>query len=174
MGSAEIIHNTDFNILRRDRSDFDSAKTSGGGVCCFINEKWQHKEVTFDCYTYVEFQCLHLQSTADDLILVNVYCPPASSKDRILSEFNVILSQLCGKYSNHHIIVIGDFNLPSITWNIVNTTTSVSEPSFDSARRGDKNIVLTFQKYGFTQVNKVPNARGVWLDLCFSNRSMEV
>lgn len=46
INSEIMIRNTDFLIYRSDRSEFDSIKTSGGGVCTFINKSIYSEQVS--------------------------------------------------------------------------------------------------------------------------------
>ena len=92
------------------------------------------------------------------IILCCLYIPPNPFRD-LLEDVISYLSNLFCTYSNHDIVLVGDFNLPDINWNTLSATSHTSEQFCD--------FVFNHNLSQF--VDKPTHRRGNILDLVLTN-----
>ena len=124
-----------FSLLRNDSGD-----SSKHGVCIYVKES-----LKFDRVDVSHVNCLSLRLSNLDLHVVAVYRPPSNSPEQNQSLLNFLLHSCADK----EVLILGDFNLPSISWgdertvspsaadgafldmfNTIGLTQWVSEPTF--------------------------------------------
>src|SRR5699024_10268465 len=76
-----------------------------------------------------------------------------------------IIEKLCNLYDSHHFIICGDYNLPGVNWtdfnNILNNDNRMSDQI---------NLIKNnFKFLNLTQIIDIPNPRGIFLDLSFTD-----
>lgn len=115
-------------------------------------------------------------------VIVNVYFPPTSkslkheSRIKMIDEFIACVDFIRGKYAGKSIVIVGDFNLPSINW-IEENNSEILRPLFVSTPNRTKQYF--FNKLGdvaIFQQNMVVNENQKILDLVFTgeHRSLMV
>ena len=144
-----------FNIYRKDRQ----SQWPAGGVCIFINKSIQSCLNTADGYQFHDTEIVaanvHL-SAKFHISIICAYLPPNLSHDlyhRSILHINDICSQ------GGSIILLGDFNLPSINWSdMISGHDTKSVEFFDLC-----------SDHGFSQLVVEPTRRGNILDLVLCN-----
>lgn len=105
------------------------------GVCVFIRQNLKHDQVSRPLPNTLLFRL-----TDFDVFILIVYRPPSSD---ICANENLIsvIESVC---SSHEVIILGDFNLPSLTWTL---------PRHDDARISatDSSFLDCFDSLGLSQ-----------------------
>ena len=111
---------SDFTVYRKDRNH------CGGGVLIVVKNhlaSLPHPDLDENC----EIVWAEVSFEGESLLICSFYRPP-SADVASLSELDISLKKAVHLAGNRHILVGGDFNLPSINWN----TLSVVTPARDS------------------------------------------
>lgn len=110
----ESIHIPGYKLYRRDRIG------RGGGVCLYISDRFQCKEIDFVVNEH--FEQLWITITIDKIKLAIgvIYRPPSGSSQIFLNSIEESLSIIYPQYD--HIIMMGDFNT-----NLLNLTSYVND-----------------------------------------------
>ena len=112
---------------------FTSGSTAKHGVCIYV-----HKLIMADSFTKPLPNVTSIHLPAFDVYCLLVYPPPSNSLDANDSVLNLITEFCVGK----EVILVGDFNLPSIDW-------CTSPPKSSSAI--DASFLDCFNSLGLTQ-----------------------
>ncbi|XP_046677000.1 uncharacterized protein LOC124365076 [Homalodisca vitripennis] len=149
----------DFSIYGCDRSAATSSKLSGGGVILAVRNTLSSHMLTVPiCGTeYVFAACV----AASRRILIGCAYIPPSQPTNVYSSFCDAVDEVIvsfGFYDN--VILLGDFNLPDADWSSPDVLYAGDASSYL------RNLAAT---HNLTQINTVPNYRGVFLDLFFSS-----
>ncbi|CAB3254153.1 unnamed protein product [Arctia plantaginis] len=111
--------------------------------------------------------------TGNDLSLILVYIPPdASSIPLLLDLISQIVDNILAPHVNHDCIVMGDFNLPCLTW--TEEGYSVLNNCPQPMRIAATTFVDNISVLGFAQYNLITNSKGRMLDLCFSTTPLRI
>ena len=138
-----------YTIFRNDRP------TRGGGVMITIKDCIPVTFVSKPTQVEAVSVCLEFPNP---IILCCLYIPPNPSRD-LLEDVISYLSNLFCTYSNHDIVLVGDFNLPDINWNTLSATSYTSEQFCD----------FVFIHNLSQLVDKPTHRRGNILDLVLTN-----
>lgn len=86
--SDEVICGTQFNIVRRDRSDFFNKRSRGGGVIILVNEKHEAYELIGNEKTIVEIVAIRIKlgKTSKYACILNTYMSPYGNKIAMINE----------------------------------------------------------------------------------------
>ena len=146
-----------FQIYRRDRVEKD-----GGGVLIAISTLLPSEEIVTNEFRNIEFIATCVKLINIKIFITCSYIPPASSMDIYESHLEAIQFVVKKSKPNDMIIVLGDFNLPNVSW-IRTPDSNYLNPSTDT------NIQLldSIADLGLFQVNRVANSLGKFLDLIF-------
>lgn len=162
-----------YNIFRRDRSTVPLArhKKDGGGVFIAIRKKYEVVRKTA-----WESKCEDLWVTlrldkANTLNICVAYLPSPATFEYTEFLMNNITNVIQNKIKKQsHTLILGDFNMPKITWSYDITTQQLM-----SNTSGDNNIENLFlDSIAFNnlyQHNSFPNSNQRILDLILSSRS---
>lgn len=153
-----------YQIFRKDRESCNGLKTSGGGVLIAVLNELSSEEIPLNDFFHIEIICVSIKIKNKSIYIICCYIPPSSPltvySDH-LKAINTILNKL---KSTDNVILVGDFNLPSVSWiatpdsnNLVPTRSSDSSAEF---------INSLFDNCLF-QVNSIRNSYGRLLDLIF-------
>lgn len=176
IADGELLAGTDtYNICRTDRENTKSTKLRGGGVMIIVNKKFKASSISFPIRFLIEIVACVITWNKDKIAIIAIYSP---GYDRQLqsNELSQILHHITNNLNIHKIILIGDFNLPSLDWKYDYSETSVSDELCPSSNdfNSDSAFDTGILEKGFTQKNHVPNNRGIFLDLMFMNFDMVV
>lgn len=162
---ASIIANTNFNLIRSDRSNFlgtkrrDGNVIKGGGVLSLISENFECEGIeSFDA-TILEHNMFRLILGGSEFIIMNVYMNPNRARKTQVNEFAKLVRMIQVEYKIAHIIACGDFNMSGVRWSFGEETESSSSISHEEY------FVSECNKLKLCQVNKFANSRGAYLDL---------
>lgn len=164
---SEIFCN-DYQVYRKDRyskNDKDKGKKGGGVLIAVLSS------ISSDCFVFsgnttVEFICVRLIFENRHVFITCSYVPPDSGLEVYLKHTELI-SEVASKLSTRDsLIVLGDFNLPAVSWTFCPdigqlmpfSCSNVMNPFFD----------ILFELC-LVQFNNVPNILNRYLDLVFSN-----
>lgn len=150
--------NNNFTIVRKDRA------TRGGGLCLFISKSFTTKifEVVIpDAYKSLEILAVDLICDMVKTRVILLYRPPGYSYEN-----NVLLVSALEYLSprNYKVVILGDFNLPSIDW----TTSNFSASPQTSC------LCEYIQNNGLHQIINFPTREQNILDLVFVSDVLSV
>lgn len=167
-----------YEVFRCDRNLEVTGKRAGGGVVCCVRRElsavslsdWQSNSL-YECICFkISARAL---GTSVDLIVVLSYMPPdAFNLPNCLDNYLINFNTIHDKYKNVNYLLVGDFNLPCLSWSgdgwsLTHMGSSLIQ---DRACAFVENLSLL----GLTQHNYTLNHCDNTLDLCFSNLPLEV
>ena len=153
----------DFDIYRTDRNILTSNKLKGGGVLIAVRKGFKSKQIQHSEQS-VEHNFVSLTFGNVKYIAGAVYIPPNSPQE-IYENHCSEVSAIMTSNPNHCLLLFGDYNLPDAVW--VNECNGVGVVCPNSS---PANIVCnTYSFLNCCQMLHIPNNRGVFLDLLFSN-----
>lgn len=160
--SEDEIKFDNYNVFRCDRSPSTSSKSEGGGVLIAVHKRLNSGRVDCDCnleQLFVSISCL-----TKELIVGVVYIPPRSDVT-VYNMHCASVEEILGGRADCSVAIFGDYNLPNVCWSNDEFGVTVDSPPSHPARL----VAESFAYLGLSQLNTVPNDRGVFLDLLFSN-----
>lgn len=155
-----------FNIFRLDRDKNTSDCSRGGGVLIAVRNNFYSRSVDIHSPN-IEHLFVEVRIGLNLFIIVAVYIPPSSLPDVYESHCRSVLDVMYS-YSDAKFIILGDFNLPNITW-LPNSSSLHYHASGGSHSRQADIICEYFNLCNFYQHNLVKNSSGYELDLIFSS-----
>lgn len=168
-----------YDVFRKDRDLAATGKSSGGGVMIlarhdlgtWCNECEPNTIGTELLTIIIPGRAL---SASGNLYVSVVYVPPDAH--RIAADVNYVLqsvaNSLSHKTKDNNYILIGDFNLPCIKWN-VGGPTFLKQGTIEVQNAGMR-LVNDLCFLGLTQYNTLSNHKGHTLDLAFSNLLLHI
>ena len=105
-----------YSLVRNDTV----SSTAKHGVACYIHQSLTPQQVSSPCQN-----CLSFLLPTYDLLVVVAYRPPSNSPEANHALIDAIVSTAIG----HEVILMGDFNLPSLKWNLPPITSHYIPPS---------------------------------------------
>ena len=141
ISNSEILH-SGFTIFRRDRSD-----GGGGGVLIAIKTVSFKAVKEFKPESEAELQQLEIifaeitTLTGQRILFCFCYRPP-NEDPSWMDVFHNFLHEVCDHFDN--MVISGDFNLPDILWNSIDSASGVNELAF----------IETLHDHLLTQLNK--------------------
>ena len=148
--NSEIL-DSDYTILRKDR------ETRGGGVLLAIKTDSFKSVREVHQNQYLEIISAEITTSSNSRLLICSCYRPPNADQNWLNNFNHYLNDVCSCYEN--IILVGDFNMPHISWNSPENTTGAIEISF----------LDLMNDYFLSQLNNKPTRRNNVLDLVLTN-----
>ena len=160
-----------YNIFRADRTSLTSSKKTGGGamLCiknCFCSYLCDINDISVE-HVFVRIPSIKL-------VIGVVYIPPTSSFNQY-SKHSTVVKSLVDIYSDHHIMLVGDYNIPGVIWPVSSplTCTYTSKAGKDEKINSD-HLRDTFSYSNLLQYFPVHFNKGYSLDLLFCNNSVQV
>ena len=156
ISNSEILH-SGFKIFRRDRSD-----RGGGGVLIAIKTASFKAVKEFKPESEAELQQLEIIFpeiiTFSGQRILFCVCYGHPNKDPSwMDVFDNFLHEVCDQFDN--MVISGDFNLPDILWDSIDSASGVNEPAF----------IETLHDHLLTQPNKKPTRGNNILDLVITS-----
>ena len=143
-----------YNIFRHDR------KSRGGGVCLLLEKKIKCIEIaTVLDVVGIELLCIDIINS--HVLTRIILCYRSTSMAHESLDNNMKFIRCLEKLTavNHCVILLGDFNLPGISWNADSLPSDVIHLKF----------LEYFYSSGLRQFNIIPTRNNAILDLIFSN-----
>lgn len=175
---SECIYNSEiqlckYNVVRCDRSLLTSNKTSGGGVLLAINKRYKFKVIPLSDSSF-ELILVQIDIGNTSVIIGVCYIVPNTDSSRYLQLVNCIQDSLNNAALNNmelKFCMLGDFNIPGYTWNIVNNKYSIAVGTHYNIQVRDAARIMSewCEVFNLIQSNDVKNQSNNILDLVFSN-----
>lgn len=154
-----LVNLPNYTLYRRDRLD-----RVGGGVCIYVmNDIAASYNVSIDPFT-IASQEIIIMDVSDALTLVCLYRPP--SRTLLPDDIQVFDKLIELSNSRKNLIIVGDFNLPTIDWNSdIPLELDNSAASHLQNRILDSRLIQLVKEYTRFRINQAPSM----LDLIFTN-----
>ncbi len=162
--NAEFIDKR-YTVYRCDRCSATSSKSRGGGVLIAVFKNLDSVQLDIDTGRREELW-VNISCNDENLILCAIYLPPNSSPE-VYNEHCSFLESISQEYADTRICVIGDFNLPNISWVPNEDCVGLSPVCSNDLR--EQMVSDYYMLCGFNQFNSCPNSIGSILDLVFCN-----
>lgn len=167
-------NNSDYIVFRKDRN-YDLANSTRGGGCLLaaksnlivsrVGEFETTNSNLEDLWVKIKMNC------GNDLYICVVYVSPSASCDIFENHLDKLKHITLNVNLNSKIIVIGDYNLPNISW--VNSNNS-QLPLLLNYTDKAQCFLDTFDICNFYQFNNVKNEYNKTLDLALSNFDVDL
>lgn len=150
-----------YTVFRRDRNYEGMSANFGGGVLIAVKK---HLQVVrrFDLEFSDESVWVEITFADSNLLIGTFYFPPSLDVARFSEQMDLLCDQL--DVDKYRILILGDFNVPDINWNL--------EHAFSSSGcvTSKQNTLLYSVNYlGLKQLNGFQNPAGNVLDLALVN-----
>jgi hypothetical protein len=155
-------------VYRCDRSLKTSLKSYGGGVLIAVKKQYPSFEITMK-NSSVEMVCLKVCINEKCIYVFNSYIPPDSSIDSYTACIENIEMVLDNVDPSDQFVIIGDFNLPDVSWkNVPDDDFNFMVPT-DLSSEKSVYFIDNICSLQFFQVNTVKNNINRMLDLIFTD-----
>ena len=149
ISNSEILH-SGFSIFRRDRSD-----RGGGGVLIAIKTASFKAVKEFKPVSEAELQQLEIIfaeiTTLTGQRILRCFCYRQPNEDPSwMDVFDNFPLEVCDQFDN--MVISGDFNLPDILWDSIDSASGVNEPAF----------IETLHDHLLTQPSSQPSSLKSW------------
>lgn len=160
-----------YSVHRQDRSPLNSSKRHGGGVMLAIRSRYNSRLLSPPNCTSVEQVWAALTLQSKTLFICVIYFPPDRVNDtRVVDEHLQSLNWILGIMgSNDEILIIGDFNRPSILWTAIPGGNFYPDSCNSNINQLTAQLLDGYSLAGLVQRNGVLNNNDHLLDLCFHN-----
>ena len=165
--SSEFFCDQHYNVFRRDRCTDKFQK--GGGVILAVHSRFQCAPINL-VHQDVEQLCVLLMPSSKlncKLYISLSYIPPCSALE-VYEKHVLNVEDICTHHCNvedTYILVVGDFNLPSITWTLDPDDMMLVPTNVSSTI--EKIVIDSFLSNNLLQINNITNFFGKFLDLVF-------
>lgn len=175
---AQLTSNVDFDAHKSDRRTFQYKRTEkGGGLVILYRRKLNAQHVAFPP-TSLEIQAIAFMSH----VIINVYLPPTSkalkheTRFKMIDELAACIDFVRNKYVNHNILIVGDFNLPNISWIEEDDSEALRPTAMSPLNRTEQYFLNKLGDLAIFQQNLVANSNSKILDLVFTgeHRSLSI
>ena len=143
-----------YHIFRKDRNN------QGGGVALLIRNDLTCSEIEIETGP-LEILCLNIKGNRSNIIVVCCYKPSVADV-HLLAPLKKVIKCLTAK--KLPILLMGDFNLPDITWDRLTSPTSKAQSVF----------LNMFISFGLYQKVLEPTRGSAILDLLFVNEPLMI
>ncbi|KAG7306984.1 hypothetical protein JYU34_007107 [Plutella xylostella] len=154
-----------YNIIRRDReSSKYSYKKDGGGVIVAVSNKYNCKRMLQWESDFEDiWLTIEIPNHKCSFVLCASYLPPPVDSS-LLKKYLKHCNRVFDSCKNEQICMIGDYNVSSIDWDLVND----ANVNYKASTLGE--ILIDFTRLNnFKQHNSILNNKGKILDLVLTN-----
>lgn len=102
-------------FIRQNRFETDHHKKGGGGVVTLLRSDLKVKRHSFEEIRILQYIFLEVSISQSTVFLINVYSPfgyPVKSN----REFGLLLGKIEPLHIKDDLLIVGDFNMPSVKW----------------------------------------------------------
>lgn len=167
INNAEIFANK-FLVYRQDRNVLNSTKSDGGGVLIAVLSVIDSELFLIPNTETIECICVKLKLSNKHIYIYCLYIPPNSSEDVLTKHLKALEFLSDQLRDSEFIIIVGDFNLPTINWIEDDSNINVLVPT-NLVKQIEIDIIDIVLNAGLYQINKQSNHQGRTLDLFFTN-----
>ncbi|XP_055522843.1 uncharacterized protein LOC129717021 [Wyeomyia smithii] len=159
----------EYEGFRCDRSSFNSLKRTGGGVLIAVRRRLKAHVICDPTWNTLEQIWVSVQLTDRKLFICIVYFPPDRTRDKQLIDTHLqSVSSITARANPRvEIIIIGDYNLPSLFWRPACDGFYYPDPDQSTSNACAMDLLDGYNAAGLQQINGNPNENGRCLDLCF-------
>lgn len=158
-----------YEVFRCDRSARNSTKSVGGGVLVAVKKKLKSKPIDNDSWASIEQVWVKIEFSGRNLFLCGIYIPPDRTRDMASIEtHNQSIIHICAAANpEDEIVVVGDFNLPGISWQTCGNGFMHPNLGRSSIHAAASRLLDCYSTATLRQINNVLNENNRCLDLCF-------
>lgn len=161
-----------FTSYRCDR------QTNGGGVAMLVHSDFKSTQIDRICDPDCESICVKIKLKPIPLVIYLAYVNDSMKDDILLKHFNLV-QQLVLMETNSRIIVLGDFNLHDIVWNLNDTDTfylpqNIASHAASVYFQTAQTFLQKMQDLPMFQLSNAKNVASNVLDLLFVNRTDDI
>lgn len=158
---------SEFNVYRQDR------KSNGGGVAILVHERFKSAQIDHIFDGECESICVKIEMQPVSLVLYVAYVNDPQKGNILLKHWNLI-HQVVSLESKSRFVVLGDFNLHDIVWNLDDTDTYFLPQNITSHTESEYYQAASkfLQKMHYLPLFQLSNAKNISsnvLDLVFVN-----
>lgn len=155
-----------YQIFRRDRSGATSSKDRGGGVIIAIREGLDATPIISE--QSLELQYVLLRDGSSSLLISAIYLPPDAPIDSY-NCFTDTLVKTHEQFPSAKLILLGDYNLPHVSWvfNALGSSFSTDDSTSPLTKENASIIARATGSLNLFQQNDIKNHTGSLLDLVF-------
>ncbi|XP_055527600.1 uncharacterized protein LOC129720187 [Wyeomyia smithii] len=159
----------EYEGFRCDRSSLNSVKKIGGGVIIAVRRRLKANIISDPSWNTLEQIWVSVQLADRKLFICVVYFPPDRTRDKQLIDAHLqsVYSITAKAKPCDEIIIVGDFNLPSLFWRPSRDGYYYPDPTQSTFHDCALNLLDGYNAAGLQQINSNPNEHGRCLDLCF-------
>lgn len=166
-----LTRNLEYDCYFQHRSHSSNATTDGGGTAIIIKKSYRAVQLFPNIDNpFTEFTAVSFLIDGKKYFVMSAYLV-SYNRSLVVEEFCHILQNfLRTKYD--FITICGDFNLTNIKWIFDDSQTSDDNsllPVVSVDNQIDNDFIDHMNKLALLQLNHVPNERGRFLDLIFTN-----
>jgi len=162
--NSEIFDCKTYNVFRKDRCS--CKEEIGGGVLLAVNSKFITLLQSVPCLDTEQLIVTLKLSNNKSMLFSLSYIVPASSEDIYKLHLDNIHHCIeLNNIDNDSILIVGDFNLPSLKWTFISDEQAVLP--FNVTSKAEILFIDSISELNLIQINNVPNHYGKFLDLVF-------
>lgn len=164
---GEIVDLNRYQIFRKDRDPIKTGHLLGGGLLIAVNRSLNsqiHNLSNRD--TILDQLCVSIAGPQGLLFICISYVPPDSSEMLYKMHVDNVLDLSKTASDTSAIFVVGDFNLPKLTWSYIPGVDSMLIPG-NINKPYEINLIDSFFGLNLSQINNFHNRLGRILDLMF-------
>lgn len=169
VNTAEFI-DPRYTVFRRDRNRTLTGKMDGGGVLVAVRKELVASRLDNWENTQIEQIYVSIPMRSLNIIICAVYIPPVSPAT-FYDIFSNNLESIFLSEPNNIFCVLGDMNLPTLTWSFPE---GCSQGLASSDTIASQNLLQAMSLMNLHQYNCIPNLNGKYLDLIFYSRETNV
>ena len=139
-------HHDKYQIFRKDRT-----LSRGGGVVIMVRNDLNCHLIEHDCLANVEALCVRVKCNNTEFYVTNIYRRNVAEIS-VLKQYEELFRLLTD--TKLPVVIVGDFNLPGINWEIPNAPSTFCQNQF----------LDTFLSYGLIQKVTTPTVN--WASKC--------
>lgn len=157
----------DYVIYRCDRNSNTSEFGRGGGVLIAVKRNLSCTLLPLSGYEHLEQVAVQIKLSGQSLYICSIYLRPDSDTNNYIAHAEASQQLLDMAPDFDRVIVVGDYNLPHLTWVFDDDLNSFIPTNASS----EQETALTESMFasGLHQLCSVTNANNRSLDLAFSN-----
>ncbi|XP_058821205.1 uncharacterized protein LOC131683342 isoform X1 [Topomyia yanbarensis] len=163
------VFGTGYEVFRCDRNLRNSRKSTGGGVLVAVHRSLKARVVEKTCWDCLEQVWSIIELGDRKLYLCALYVPPDRVRDieYVDAHGSSVFTFLEDAKSVDEIIILGDFNLPSISWKSSRNGFLYSDSDHSVLHSGAARLLDSYSSATLLQINPIANENNCHLDLCF-------
>lgn len=168
----ENIHNSEILCLNYQIFRCDRLNKTGGGVLIAVCTKLPSEQISLQLEKSVEFIAVKICIKNKSLFISCSYIPPGSNADLYALHVSAIKSAFFSAKASDLLMVLGDFNLPTISWNKSSSICNSLTPVFMNGCSNE--FIESLLNFGLLQINNIQNSSGRTLDLVLVDQPSDI